>query len=221
MAVTPALLLAGTTKAVKMLHPKSPPLTTTSKQAQPLAPPPRRPHSAASSFLKRDTLLWSIIILAITLASTQAPAVWQRLPGADPFPTSNRWAFQSSPPRQILAASPSHPSPSFPEARLRQSCSCASISSRFPALAALAVVGVASITACLLAPAWYLLGGRQQLLAAACLLPKAAATVHLIVQTAPLDPLQQQLGWSCFVGMQGAVLAMLWHALFRVSDPSW
>ena len=75
-----------------------------------------------------------------------------------------------------------------------------------------------SISAALLAPAWYLVSGCSQLLAAACLLPSnMVALGQLLVFQDPPDPVQQEYFQKCFVGVNGLLKIILGHCLFSVS----
>jgi hypothetical protein len=72
-----------------------------------------------------------------------------------------------------------------------------------------------------LAPSWYLQGGREQVLAAARLLPKAITVLQLLLlPSGPLEELQRVWLQTCTVGAKGLLAVMVWPLLFPVRAPA-
>jgi hypothetical protein len=153
------------------------------------------PSNATS--IKQDVLLWSIVIPAISvalLARTMFTCLRQDPAAGSHPPSSFMQLFQAN--LQIT--------------QLLLGC--------LPRCLAIMTLSAACSAAALLAPSWYLEGGREQLLAAARLLPKAIAVLQLLLLPAP-PPGTLQRVWlqTCTVGAKGLLGVLTWPLLFPVS----
>jgi hypothetical protein len=83
------------------------------------------------------------------------------------------------------------------------------------------MLSAACSAAALLAPSWYLGGGRNQLLAAVRLLPKAVTLVQLLL---PPSTALHELHWACIQAsalggnglVPGVLAVVIWPAMFPV-----
>jgi hypothetical protein len=210
----------------------TPPMTPSSRPAPLLAPvllpAPRSQQGRAASpegvgaaafRVRLDVLLWSLSLLSTYLVLTrllchraQSPScrgLHTATPGCFELTTEPLPSFLHQLPQSFRATS----GLSLPSAR--------SIATSFPDLRVYFSILAASTAAALLAPSWYLRGGRSQLLAAAHLLPKAVAVGQLLLQRGPLDAVQLEWFQMCHLGAQGLLLMTLGKAFFAVRTMFW
>jgi hypothetical protein len=161
----------------------------TCKQPSPLAP-----HT------KQGILRWSVIIAATSLVLC-AVTTLRQTPVAAAAPS----AAASLAPIAALQQLPAN----FP---LMQLLVC------LPGCLTMLILAAALSTSTFLAPSWYALGGREQLLAAARLLPKAVTLLQLLLLPMhPLEKLQSMWLHTLIAGMKGLPAVMIWPLLLPVS----
>jgi hypothetical protein len=150
----------------------------------------------AASHIKRDILLWSIVLPIISLAL---------------FARSRFIAFHQAPAAPFRPDSQVQPFyRNLPIAQLLLGC--------HPRCLTTLILSAACTAAILLAPSWYREGGREQLLATGRLLPKAVTLLQLLLPvTHPLGGLQRVWLQTCAVGVKGLLALMIWPVLFPVS----
>jgi hypothetical protein len=157
----------------------------------------RPPISGTAADTKLDILLWSIVIPAISLVL---------------FARSVVTALRHDP------AAASHPPPSFLQLLHSNRQIPHLLLGCLPRLLTILSLSAACSAAARLAPSWYLQRGREQLLAAARLLPKAITVLQLLLllPSHPLGELQRVWLQTSIVGGKGLLGVLIWPLLFPV-----
>jgi hypothetical protein len=156
----------------------------------------RPPLSGTAADTKLDVLLWSVVIPAISLVL---------------FARSVVTALRHDP------AAASHPPPSFLQLFHNNRQIPHLLLGCLPRLLTILSLSAACSAAAWLAPSWYLQQGREQLLAAARLLPKAITVLQLLLLPShPLGELQRVWLQTSIVGGKGLLGVLIWPLLFPV-----
>jgi hypothetical protein len=157
----------------------------------------RPPLSGVAADTKLDILLWSIVIPAMALVL---------------FARSLFTALRQAP------AAASQPPPAFLQLFHANLQTTHLLLGCFPRLLTILTLSAVCSAAAWLAPSWYLQHGREQLLAAARLLPKGITVLQLLLLPAP-PPGTLQRVWlqTSIVGAKGLLGVLTWPLLFPVS----